>query len=230
MQIRLLAFASASQAVGGSEQILEVPNGTSVGQLRVLLAERFPSLDPLMGQLAIGVDDEICDDSVVLREACEVALLPPVSGGAPSESLAWSRLAETPIVIEDVLTQVRHPGAGALVTFVGTARDMSGEDAVGELEYLAYRPLADRLLESIVDEITRRTPGVRLAIQHRLGRVAIGEVSVVIAASSAHREPAFHASRVALERVKSEVPIWKRERLLKGSIRWPDGEPLRPRS
>lgn len=230
MQIRLLAFASAAQAVGGADQTLDIPEGTSVGELRALLAERFPALGPLMAQLAIGVDDEICDDSVALGDGCEVALLPPVSGGVPRETLSRSLLTESPIVIEEVLTQVRHPGAGALVTFVGTARETSGEEAVSELRYLAYRPLADRLLEHIVDAITTESPGVRLAIHHRLGKVAIGEVSIVIAASAAHREPAFRASRLALERVKSQVPIWKRERLVKGGIRWPEGEPLRLRS
>ncbi len=230
MQIHLVAFASAAQAVGGAEQELEIPAGSSVGDLRALLVERFPSLGPLMGQLAIGVDDEICGDDPVLVEGCEVALLPPVSGGTPTETLASSWLTDAPIAISEVLALVRHPGAGAIVTFVGTARASSAGEAVRELDYSAYRPLADRALERIVESITKGTPGLRLAIHHRLGRVAVGEVSVVIAASSAHREPAFRASRLALERIKSQVPIWKRELLAGGASRWPSGEPLRPNS
>lgn len=227
MQIRLLAFASAVQAVGGAEQTLEVPDGISVAELRALLAERFPALGARMGQLALAVDEEIASDDVVLAADCEVALLPPVSGGGPAAPRAAALLTDSSIDLGEVVSLVRHPGAGAVVTFVGTARDATSGEAVIGLDYEAFRPLADRLLAGIVSAIEEEAPGLRLAIQHRLGRVEVGEVSVVIAASSAHRDSAFRATRLALERLKSEVPIWKRETLAGGTSRWPAGEPIR---
>lgn len=106
---------------------------------------------------------------------------------------------------------VRHPGAGAIVTFVGTTRDHTGDRRVLRLEYEAYRPMADEQLERVADEMRAQWELTGVAIHHRLGRLEIGEASLVVAISSAHRQAAFEACHFSIDRIKQIVPIWKKE-------------------
>ena len=106
---------------------------------------------------------------------------------------------------------VRHPGAGAIATFVGTTRDHTGDRRVLRLEYEAYRPMADEQLRRVADEMRDRWDLTGVAIHHRLGRLEIGEASLVVAVSSAHRQAAFEACHFSIDRIKQIVPIWKKE-------------------
>ena len=106
---------------------------------------------------------------------------------------------------------VRHPGAGAIATFVGTTRDHTGDRRVLRLEYEAYRPMADEQLRRVADEMRDRWDLTGVAIRHRLGRLEIGEASLVVAVSSAHRQAAFEACHFSIDRIKQIVPIWKKE-------------------
>lgn len=127
-------------------------------------------------------------------------------------------LTREAIDVGAVARAVESRAAGALASFLGTVRDRTGEHAVVALEYEAYDEMALRYLEKIGAECLERWPGVRVAITHRLGRVEIGEVSVAIAVSSPHRASAFEACRYAIERLKQDVPIWKRELRTDGSV------------
>ena len=110
-----------------------------------------------------------------------------------------------------VVELVQHPGAGAIVTFVGTTRDHTGDRKVLRLEYEAYRPMADEQLERVANEMLEQWDLTGVAIHHRLGRLEIGEASLVVAVSSAHRQAAFEACHFSIDRIKQIVPIWKKE-------------------
>jgi molybdopterin synthase catalytic subunit len=226
MKIRLLAFASASDALGTGETEMELPDGADVARLRALLEERHPELGPLWGRLAVAVDGEIAGPGTPLTEGVEVALLPPVSGGAPSLASRRAALTDGPIDAAAVAAAVSAPSRGAVLLFLGTVRGCRGERPVVGLTYSAYRPMAEERLARIVEELEAGGDDLRLAIVHRLGDVPVGEASVAIAAASPHRAAAYEASRLALERLKREVPVWKRERYGDGGAEWREEEAL----
>jgi molybdopterin synthase catalytic subunit len=138
-------------------------------------------------------------------------------------------VTSAPLNLQDLTRLVSDSGGfGAVATFVGLVRDTNLGRKVLYLEYEAYEPLAIKALEQICDEAEREWPGVRLAVHHRIGRLAIGEASIVIAAASAHRAHAFAASRYVIERVKQIVPIWKHEFFEGGEV-WIEGATANPR-
>lgn len=126
-------------------------------------------------------------------------------------------IVTTPISIDHVMKQVMHHNAGAVVTFVGTVREMTGEKQTLYLQYEAYESMARSMLSRIGKEIRKKWPDTRVAIVHRIGRLEIGDVAVAIAVSSPHRQDAYEANRYAIEHIKKLVPIWKKEH-------WTDGK------
>ena len=139
---------------------------------------------------------------------------------------ARARLVDEPIDVAAAERAVAAPGCGAVLLFLGTVRDHHQGRAVRRLTYSAYRPMALKVLERIAAELEAEDPGLRVAIVHRLGDVPVVEASVVIAVASPHRQAAYEASRLALERLKREVPIWKREHYDDGDVAWREEEPL----
>ena len=134
-------------------------------------------------------------------------MLPPVAGGAARVCA----LRTTPLSVDECLAAVRRPGAGGIALFVGTVRDEADGTPVSRLEYEAHATMAERELGRILDEIEAGDPSLRLAALHRTGKLAVGELAVVVAASAPHRAEAFAACREAIERLKERVPIWKKE-------------------
>ncbi len=229
MKIRVLAFASASDALGAGELPVELPDGSTVGDLRDLLEARHPPLGALWPRLAVAVDGEIVGAGAALTPGSEVALLPPVSGGAPAAPPAErlrAELVEAPIDPARVAAAVSAPSRGAVLLFLGTVRDGHRGRRVERLTYSAYRAMAEARLAAIVAELEAAGDDLALAIVHRLGEVPVGEASVAIAAASPHRAAAYEASRQALERLKQEVPIWKREHYGDGGSAWREEESL----
>lgn len=224
MKIRLLAFASAGDALGASEMELELPDGSRVADLRVRLDREYPKLGPLWPRLALAVDGSIVSADAPLVDGAEVALLPPVSGGTGEPLRA--ELVDGPIDTGRVEAAVSGPGRGAVVIFLGTVRNHHAGRPVEKLTYSAYRPMALEGLRKIVADLEASSPDLRAAIVHRLGEVAVGEASVAIAVASPHRPAAYEASRTALERLKAEIPIWKREHYADGEAAWREEEPL----
>lgn len=135
-------------------------------------------------------------------------------------------LTREPLDAGALLAAVAAPGCGAQALFVGTVRDQHAGREVRGIDYSAYERMAAEVLAAIERELVAGTPGLQLRIVHRLGELAAGEASIVIAAAAPHREAAFAACRSALERVKSEAPIWKRERYADGSAAWREEERL----
>jgi molybdopterin synthase catalytic subunit len=235
MRIQLFAFATASEALGAEQADFEIADGATVAGLREELSRQHPALAELWPKLAIAVDGEIVGGEAVLVDGCEVALLPPVSGGAPEAAdeaatetgpRAW--LTEEPLDAAAVSALVGSAQRGAVVLFVGTVRDHHQGRDVERLSYSAYRPMALARIERILDELEAQYPQLRAALAHRLGTLDPGEASVVIATAAPHRAAAYAANRTALERLKAEVPIWKREHYTDGESRWREEESLRP--
>ncbi|MCA9876902.1 MAG: molybdopterin converting factor subunit 1 [Thermomicrobiales bacterium] len=213
MTIELRFFAGMREALGRSSERLVVPAGsTAAGVLDRLVAEQ-PKLDRLRPVLMVMVNQAYADRDAPLADGDELAFIPPVSGG----SATLYRVQEDPIDAREVEAAVRHPGAGAVITFSGTVRDHGRGQAVQLLEYEAYAPAAERMMAQVGDEIVARWPVTGVAMVHRVGALPVGEVSVVIAVSSAHRDAAFEASRYAIERLKEVVPIWKKEHYADGA-------------
>jgi MoaE-MoaD fusion protein len=237
MRVHLLAFASAADALGTTELELDLPLATTVAGLRQWLDQRHPSLAPLWPRLAVAVNGAVARSSDVLLDGAEVALLPPVSGGA-GFAAALERpapaveLVEAAIEPQSVVSRVAAAGCGAVLLFLGTVRDSprvpeaGSPRAVVGLTYSAYRPMALAKLAEIVRDLEAGAHGLHLAIVHRLGEVSVGESSLAIAAAAPHRDAAYEASRRALERLKAEVPIWKLERYADGDAVWREEESL----
>lgn len=210
--------------MGTTETELEIPDGSLVADLRERLDRDHPAIVPLWPRLALAVDGRIVPPETPLEDGCEVALLPPVSGGTGDDLRA--ELLDGPIDTGRVVAAVSGPGRGAVVIFLGTVRDHHAGRPVEKLTYSAYRPMALEGLRKIVADLEADAPGLRAAIVHRLGEVPVGEASVVIAIGSPHRAAAYDASRTALERLKAEIPIWKREHYADGEAAWREEEPL----
>lgn len=206
MRIRILYFAAARERSGLDRETVDLAPGATLAQLARELSARHPRLGALLPRLRFAVNEEFAPESAPLQDGDEVALIPPVAGGAPS-----FRIAAEPLSLQDAVGAVAGPGAGGIATFTGTVRDHSRGKRVRRLEYEAYPAMALKRLEAIGGEVRERWPEVRLSIQHRIGALEVGEAAVVIAAAAAHRQEAFRACEYALERLKAEVPIWKKE-------------------
>jgi molybdopterin synthase catalytic subunit len=210
MPIVVLYFAGARDAAGTSRETL-APVPPTVGALRRVLAEAHPRLAAVLARSRIAVDQDFADDGAPLREGVEVAIVPPVSGGA-----ALFRVVDRPLALAEVVDAVSGPGRGGIVTFTGTVRDETRGRRVLRLEYEAYAPMAERKLAELGAEIGR-AHGAEVAIVHRVGVLAPGDAAVVIACAAPHRTPAFRACEACIEALKRDVPIWKREVFADGS-------------
>lgn len=218
LRIVVRCFAAAREAVGAAELALQLPAGATVAVLRAHLHQQVPALARL--PLAFAVNRAYAADGALLRDGDEVALIPPISGGAGEPPFRFELVAGEldPRALE---RQCRTDVDGAVVTFTGTTRDHNEGAAVLSLHYEAYAEMATALAEQLFADARQRFAITAARIAHRLGEVPIGEAAVVVVVSAPHRGPAFEACRHLMDRVKHELPIWKRERLQDaGGERW----------
>jgi len=206
MRVTMLYFAAARERAGVASEPLELPEGATAAQAVALACERHPALQAVATKLRVAVDQDFAQLDRKLRDGSEVALIPPVSGGAAG----GNRIGPEPLSAESPLREVAGTDRGAVVTFVGTVRSSNHGKAVVRLEYEAYPEMALRVFDHICAEARERW-GARLVIQHRTGSLDPGALSVVIAAAAPHRADAFEACRHAIELLKKDAPIWKRE-------------------
>ena len=206
MKITILYFAITRERLGLDREQLDVDSPMTVGGLWSLLCDRHGPLGPLRRHLRIAVNGDFASDDLPLGEGDEVALIPPVAGGASTCSLTTD-----PIDQAAIEARVARDEAGAVVIFRGVVRNHTADRRVSALEYELYPSMALARLDAICDEVRERWPESAVAIEHRHGRLEIGEASVVIAVSSPLRAAAFEACRHAIERIKEDVPIWKKE-------------------
>ncbi|MEX1178780.1 MAG: molybdenum cofactor biosynthesis protein MoaE [Nitriliruptor sp.] len=227
MQVEVRLFGGLAERVGGRRRVLvEVPEDATVADLRAQLAADHPPLADLLPRVSIAVDLEVATATTPLAGAREVAVLPPVAGGAADRGAGAptvvTGLVEPPFAVDEVLASITAPDVGGAVSFLGTVRDHAPDlDGVVRLDYSAYPEMAEKVLADIAAELLVEHPGVRgLALLHATGQLAVGDHTILVAACSAHREVAFAACRDGLERVKDRAPVWKREVTADGAHRW----------
>jgi MoaE-MoaD fusion protein len=236
MRIEVRTFGGLSERVGLTSLPVELPDGATVADLRRQVAHAYPALAPLLPRVAVTVDLEVAGDATVLDASDEVALLPPVAGGmgamAGTDDTDDAPVTLTGLVrgdfdVDAVLERIVTRDSGATVSFLGSVRDHADhmDDVVG-LDYSAYEAMAETELVRIASEVRAAHPAVRgLALLHALGELEVGDRTILIAVTAAHRDEAFSACRDALEWVKARVPVFKREVSADGSQRWVGLEP-----
>lgn len=219
MQISVKLFGAVREAAGTKELSLRLPAGARPADIWDRLVADYPDVERFGKRLAVSVNLEVTDFDVKLRDGDEVAFLPPVSGGS-----GMCSLSETPLDVGDVVARVAGPGMGGIVTFIGAVRDNARGREIRHLEYESYPEMAEREMERIAADASERWPGTRVAIAHRSGHLAIGELAVVVVAAAPHRSEAFSACRYAIDTLKQTVPIWKKEVATDGDY-WVDDRP-----
>ena len=221
VRIKLLSFGPLRSALPQGGVWREVVAGETVsGLVRALEADGLFPQTALCG-IAVAVNQEYAEGSRPLSEGDEVALLPPVSGGTPEPV----QLVREPIQADAIVNGIKAGSDGAVCVFDGIVRDNTRGRETLHLDYEAYEGMALKQMHALRDDAIARF-GVRdVAIVHRLGRLVVGETSVLIAVASAHRGAAFEACRYVIDTLKKTVPIWKREQFVDGAV-WADGEPF----
>lgn len=220
MQITIRLFAGLAENLGTSllkYNITELPITTD--QLKIALSISYPQAASQIAGSFMAINQEYATGDALITDNDEIALIPPVSGGdgqvqppiTQSSQNGMYVITEAPLSIDQVTTKVLNNNHGANLSFIGTTREMTGDQRTVQLEYEAYIPMALSTLENIGLEMQVKWPGIQCAISHRVGTVNIKEISVIIAVSTGHRDTCYEASRYAIERLKQSVPIWKKE-------------------
>jgi len=235
MKISVLFFGVLKDLAGRASDTVDLPEGARVREVLLHYAREAPRLEAVIPAAAISVNQEYSGADRVLREGDEVGLLPPVSGGSSEGDVAGEvRIVRERIDTEAVVGRLIQPADGAAVIFDGVVRDNTRGRRTLYLDYEAYEAMALKQMESLALEARARF-GVRgVSIVHRLGRLEIGETSVLIVVAAEHRGGAFEACRWIIDTLKKTVPIWKKEYFEDGAV-WADGEAFpeeirRPRS
>jgi len=217
-RLTLKFFATLRERARTSEIDREFPGGTTVGEIWRALLSEFPALGGHQEGVGFAVNHEYVDENYRPRDNDEVAFIPPVSGGVDAPWVGPVSIGREAVDVPALERAVADPAAGAIVTFTGTTRRDNAGRQVIRLEYEAYEPMALAEMRKLARQAGERWNIVRIAIQHRVGTVEIGETSVAIAVSAPHRAEAFEACRFAIDRLKEVVPIWKKEYFEGGEI------------
>lgn len=241
MRVDVRLFGGLAERAGSSHVALELPESATVADLRRAVATAYPTLGPLVDRSGVAVDLEVRADDHPVPVDAEVALLPPVAGGSDAFDDHRERLdaaagaddpeggvrrltglREPPLDVAGALAAIAHPAAGGTALFLGTVRDHASDlDGVVRLDYSAYPAMAERVLARLASEVVADHPEIRgIALLHAVGDLEVGAHTVLVACAAPHRDQAFVACRDALERVKDQTPVWKREVTADGAHRW----------
>jgi molybdopterin synthase catalytic subunit/molybdopterin converting factor small subunit len=230
MQVRVIAFGILKDWLGSSAKTVELPEGAQVNELLGKLSGEAPPA--VLQGIAVSVNAEYAVASQVLREGDEVGLLPPVSGGSGGPADATERhgceftaLTREPFDAQALIAAAKHAEDGAVVVFDGIVRDNTHGRQTLHLDYEAYEEMAAKQMRQLASDARSRFGVRHVTIVHRLGRLQIGETSVLIVVASAHRAQAFDACRWVIDTLKKTVPIWKKETFADGVV-WAPGEPF----
>ena len=216
MKVRVRLFARYREAAGRERLDLDLPEGGTVEAAWSAVVDRHPALRPYRPHTLFAVGHDYVPANHRLGPDDELCLFPPVSGGAGDDTY---RVVTTPLSADAVGAAVEDPGAGGVVIFSGVVRNETGGRAVKFLEYEAHAPMAEAKMREIGETVRARWPGVRrVALLHRIGRLEIGEASVLVAVAAAHRQDAFVACQYAIDTLKRTVPVWKKEHFEDGEV------------
>jgi molybdopterin synthase catalytic subunit len=216
MNVSIRLFAVLAETVGVRELSLELPQEALASDAIRRLREEHPELEKLLPGCRVAVNGEYVDRHAALSSDAEVALIPPVSGGSSEDGSGKPEfcpfaITEAPLELAPLVEYVLDNRKGAVVTFAGAVREFTGDHQTCRLEYEAYAQMAQTELARIGARVTERWPQVELAAWHRTGSLEVGELSIVIAAAAPHRAEAFAACSYAIDRVKEDLPVWKKE-------------------
>lgn len=232
MQIQVFFFGIVKDLAGRSAESITLPEHATLSDLLRHYEARIPRLRTLSPSLALSINQEYAGPESKLRSGDEVALLPPVSGGAGSPALDSAiedgncvTIIREKIDAAALLEKIKRSADGAVVVFEGVVRDNSRGRRTLFLDYETYEPMALKQLSALVEQALAQFRVRNVAIVHRVGRLQIGETSVLIVVASAHRSAAFDACRWLIDTLKQTVPIWKKEHFEDGAV-WADGEPF----
>ena len=227
MQIEVLLFATLKDIAGQNKLTLTLPGETAtVTDVRAKLAEQFPAIKAHVDAAIAAVNEEYAFNDEVVKSGDAVAFFPPVSGGSSLPQIC--RLADGPINHDEIIAAITVPATGAVCVFSGMVRGETAKDSglqeTAHLEYEAYEPMAVAKMQQVAAEIREQWPLVQgIAIIQRVGKLAVGQNTILIACSSGHRDQGcFEASRYGIDRLKEIVPVWKREVGPDGSA-WVEG-------
>jgi MoaE-MoaD fusion protein len=244
MQIEVLFFGVLRDIAGRARETINAPENTTVADILRLYESKIAAPRKLLDSIAISVNRQYAAPDAKLKEHDEVALLPPVSGGSeppqndgqgdlqsdgPDERVSGNKsraeIVHEPIDTAKFVEKIKHPEDGAVVVFDGIVRKHSRGRITLYLDYDAYEEMALQQMNMLVSQALSQFGVREVAMVHRLGRLEIGETSVLIAVASEHRAPAFDACRWLIDTLKRTVPIWKKEHFEDGSV-WAAGEPF----
>jgi molybdopterin synthase catalytic subunit len=234
MRVNVQYLGVLRELAGLANEPIEAAEGTALADLFATVQNRYPKLAEFRQAIALAVNCEYSSGERLLHDGDEVALLPPVSGGAPElsqtivmQTTDHAALVRQPIDGPAILAAIKQPDDGALVVFDGIVRNQTRGRRTVYLEYTAYEQMALQQMELLAAQALKQFSVRDVWIVHRLGRLEIGETSVYIAVASAHRAAAFDACHWIIDILKKTVPIWKKELFVDGAI-WADGEPFPP--
>jgi len=215
MRVLVRLFASYREAAGVGRIELELPPGAKVMDAIAKVVHEHPLIAEGR-QVVIARNHEYVTPEEPLADGDEVALIPPVSGGALT--MAPIAVSASALSVDDALAAVRDSGFGGIVVFLGTVRDRSRGKVVTHLEYEAYAEMAEAKMREIARRLESLHAPLRLVMHHRVGDLAVGDIAVIVAAGAPHRDAAFVAARAAIDELKTIVPIWKKEHSDDGAI------------
>jgi molybdopterin converting factor subunit 1 len=232
IRVKVLFFGAARDAVGETDMELILNGATTSARALEILKEKYPHLERFGRSLLLAVNHEYARAGTQLNDGDELAVFPPVSGGASAEGIETSRsnedrdffeLTTDSIDVGEIARRVVLPGCGATVTLDGYAREWTKGRRTRYLVYEAYEPMALQEMQRLGRKAHERFEIVYIGIVHRTGRLEIGETSVVISVGAPHRKAAFEACEWAIRELKRTVPIWKKEIFEDGEV-WVEGE------
>ncbi|HVN02836.1 MAG TPA: molybdenum cofactor biosynthesis protein MoaE [Bryobacteraceae bacterium] len=226
--MKVLFFGMLKDVAGRAEEQLDLEPGATLGHVFEQYCTRYPRMRQMAGSIMLARNHEFTPPSQTLADGDEIAFLPPVSGGSDylqqiSENGNFFGITEHPIVPRKIADRLLRGDAGALITFEGVVRNNTGGRETHFLDYECYEPMAIQMMARIGEAIAAEYPIDRIAIVHRVGRMLIGETSVAVIVTAAHRQAAFAAALEGINRLKRTVPIWKKEHFSDGEV-WVEGE------
>jgi molybdopterin converting factor subunit 1 len=228
MRVKVLLFGQLKDIVGRQEESLELDSGARLSSVMAHYSSHYPKFQGLTKSIACSINQEYAQSSAALKEGDEVGLLPPVSGGKSEVQALRSEhcaLVREPIDIHAIRQKLEHPEDGSALFFDGIVRNNTRGRSTLFLDYEAYDSMALNEMEKLAQAALEQFKVRDVRLVHRLGRLEIGETSVLIGVASAHRVAAFEACRWLIDTLKRTVPIWKKEYFEDGAV-WADGEPF----
>ena len=225
MRVRVLFFGMLKDLAGKASDVVELYEGASIRDLLSHYEAQIPRLKGALPSIALAVNQQYASPDAKLKSDDEIALLPPVSGGTEEPAHGCAQIVCEPIDTPGTLSRLKRGDDGAALVFEGVVRNRTRGRQTLYLDYEAYEGMALQQMESLAGQALKEFKIRDVALVHRLGRLEIGETSVLIAVASAHRAAAFEACRWLIDTLKRTVPIWKKEYFADGAV-WADGEPF----